>query len=527
MADAAPKSGVVFQINAGEGEKAISPFVYGMGLVYTNQDYYPPQPYAPPPNNIPLFRIGGDDWTPSNWTNNATNHGAGWHNQNSLQPHVPDDALDSPGGVVQGDVQRAFAQKASIIVTVPMLGYVAADTDDTDVTRTPDFIHTRFKPSAAKKGAPFGPGDPAAPVVYQDEFVQVLEGRFPDAHKAAGPTILYSLDNEPDLWRETHSKIHDFPTTYQEMFSKTIDYSKAIKTLAPQALVMGPVTSGWAANVGLAGAPDAGQYRGDFLDNYIAATKGWVDVLDTHYYPAGNLDGKMMDMSQSKLSEFSSPAARALRVQLPRTLWDPGFLETGWESFDPTDGEPLRLIPRLQEKIDRLNPGMKIAITEYYFGASMDISGGIAQADALGIFGREGVFAANVLPNAENKQVFLYAAFNMFRNFNGKNGEFGNVSIPATTSNVKKTSIYASTDAGKRNRLVLVAINKGLTALNASIQVNFDSAEILTKAEVYQLTASTSAPQKRPDIAVTSASGKTTFPYTLPAMSVTTMVLKP
>lgn len=59
------------------------------------------------------------------------------------------------------------------------------------------------------------------------------------------------------------------------------------------------------------------------------------------------------------------------------------------------------------------------------------------------------------------------------------------------------------------------------------VLVNFDSDKILTKVEVYQLTASTSVLQRRPDIAVASASGKIAFPYILPAMSVTTMVLKP
>ena len=383
-ASAAPTrtAGVVFQINAGAGEKAISPYVYGMALNYSNQNYYSPRPYAPPPENIPLFRVGGNEWTPHNWTINATHAGEDWFNFNIPQPHVPEDSMDSPGGVVEGNVQRAFAKNASIIVTVPMLGYVASDADDTDVTRTPDYVHARFKTSVAKKASPFGPGDPAAPAVYQDEFVHWLEGRFPGAHGKTGPKILYSLDNEPDLWQETFSAIHGNPTTYAELLAKTLRYAKAIKAVAPQALVLGPVTSGWDGNINLKGAPDAGRYPGDFLDNYIAVTKGWVDVLDTHYYPAGNLADRLIDMSSATLSELADPAAQALRVQLPGLLWDPGFQATGWESFDSTDGTALRLIPRLKEKIDRLNPGMKIAITEYYFGASMDISGGIAQADA-------------------------------------------------------------------------------------------------------------------------------------------------
>jgi hypothetical protein len=41
-------------------------------------------------------------------------------------------------------------------------------------------------------------------------------------------------------------------------------------------------------------------------------------------------------------------------------------------------------------------PGTKTAITEYNWGALNDITGAIAQADLLGIFGREGLDLATI-----------------------------------------------------------------------------------------------------------------------------------
>ena len=46
-------------------------------------------------------------------------------------------------------------------------------------------------------------------------------------------------------------------------------------------------------------------------------------------------------------------------------------------------------IPRLREIIAQNYPGTKLAITEYNFGALDDINGALAQADLLGIFGRQ------------------------------------------------------------------------------------------------------------------------------------------
>jgi len=110
------------------------------------------------------------------------------------------------------------------------------------------------------------------------------------------------------------------------------------------------------------------------------------------------------------------------RLQAPRSLWDETYIETSWITQDSTHG-PIHLIPRLQAKIDQHYPGTKMSISEYNYGAGGDISGGLAQADVLGVFGREGLFAATVwLMSASNS--FLYAGFAMYRNYDGNSATF-------------------------------------------------------------------------------------------------------
>src|SRR5207249_9436487 len=75
-------------------------------------------------------------------------------------------------------------------------------------------------------------------------------------------------------------------------------------------------------------------------------------------------------------------------VQSPRSLWDTTFKENYWITNSVLGG-PIHILGRLQAKIDAEKPGMKIAITEYENEGMNHIAGTIAQADNLGIFGRD------------------------------------------------------------------------------------------------------------------------------------------
>ena len=114
---------------------------------------------------------------------------------------------------------------------------------------------------------------------------------------------------------------------------------------------------------------------------------------------------------------------------------------------------PIYLIPRLKAQIDAHYPGTKLAFTEYSWGGGDHISGGIAQADVLGIFGREDVFAATIWHLGGEKHLFVHGAVEMYRNYDGKGGAFGDTSIQAVNSDHSKASVYAAVDAGNPNRM--------------------------------------------------------------------------
>jgi hypothetical protein len=70
--------------------------------------------------------------------------------------------------------------------------------------------------------------------------------------------------------------------------------------------------------------------------------------------------------------------------------------------------------------------------------------------------------------------------------------------------------------------VVVVAINKDASARSAAIRLTRSA--VMTKAEVYTMGAGSPAPQRQADVAITQPNA---FVYTMPARSVTTLVLRP
>jgi hypothetical protein len=424
-------------------------------------------------------------------------------------------------------MKNAAERNAGIIVTVPMAGYVAADKNgDGDVRKSgPDYLHERFRRSLPRKGAEFELVPDAGGAVYQDEFINWLLhqkgiGMINDDHSCDSRPVFIELDNEPDLWASTHAEIHPGNPTYEEVVRKTVDYSLAIKHVAPDAIIFGPVNYGWQGFIRLQSAPDSGGR--DFQEYYLACMRSadehynrrLLDVFDVHWYPEALGGGKRI------VSNDAAAEVAAARMQAPRSLWDPTYKETSWITEESTHG-PIGLIPRLKKKIDQYYPGTKLAITEYNYGGGKDISGGIAEADVLGIFGREGVFAACQWPMSGD-QPFIAAAFRMFVNFDGKRSNFGDESLNATTDRPAETSIYASIANTHTNAfpayVALVALNKTTRPINAVF--SFSRLTPGASVEIYQLTGAGPSPRLT---GTTSIPDPQNFPYELPALSVSTL----
>lgn len=495
---------VNFSIDPQQDTRPISKFVYGVNQSLDGS-------YS----NATFTRLGGNRWTAWNWENNASNAGSDWYFQNDAYLG----GGDTPGGAVIPALQNAAARNAGALLTIPINGYVAADKNGGGDVRNSgsNYLQTRFRQELPAKGAPFSlTPDTTDAFVYQDEFVNWVNVNFPTGQTDPDRPIFFSLDNEPDLWSSTHAEVHPAATTYAELISKTISFADAIKDAAPNSRIFGPVNYGWNGCVNLQNAPDAAgrDFQAYYLQQLAQAEATYghrlVDVLDMHWYPEATGGGIRITGSDT------SDAVVAARLQAPRSLWDPTYTETSWITQWSTLG-PIRLLPRMAEKINQNYAGTKLAITEYNYGGGSHISGGIAQADVLGIFGREGVFAANSWALSSN-ETFIQGGFRMFRNFDGLNGTFGDVSIRAVTDDIAGSSVYASLNSVNANEMIVVAINKTGAPLSSFMNL----AGVLPGATVsaFQLTGASALPQPAGSATITNPQS---FACTLPAYSVTTL----
>lgn len=517
-----PASDVTFAIDSALDVRPISRFIYGIN------GWNPARPA-----NLALSRSGGNRMTAYNWETNASNAGADFHNQN-------DDFLGGgavPNGAVKPGLESTRNAGAAMIVTMPLIGYVAADKNGGgDVANTPNYLATRFKVSKAKKNAAFTlTPDTADGFVYQDEYINFLDQTYPGAFAATTNPIFVNLDNEPDLWQSTHARLRGdtnpatqagTTATYAEMIQRTTEYAAAAKAVNPNVTIFGPVNYGWQGMIRFQDASDAANR--DFLEFYLAqmsqaattAGRRLVDVLDVHWYPEAT---GACSTGNCRITDNNNDAGTVVaRKQAPRSLWDSTYTESSWITQFSTNG-PIRLLPRLADKIAANYPGTKLSITEYNYGGANHISGAIAQADVLGVFGREGLFAATLWP-LESTNDFLYGGFEAYRNFDGANGSFGDTSIRATTTDVATATVYASVDASTANRMVIVAINKSDNARTAGIAVTHTAA--FHTARVYRITSASlqGRPEHQADIPITLTNA---FQYSMPANSVTTLVLVP
>ncbi len=521
---ASPTANVTITINPAQ-TKPISPFIYGI-------NFYSAVTGAPP--QLTFDRAGGNRWTAYNWEANASNAGSDYLYEN-------DDFLSSssvPAEAVRSFIAADQSSGLASLMTVQLQGLVAGDENGpVSVANPPDL--TRFKQVVDQKSTvssvPFTLNLPTSDAnVFMDEFVWALDQKFSGmgifGANPAHPTFV-SLDNEPELWNSTHLEVQGpNPVTSDDYIAKTITMTEALKNQFPDMVLFGPVHYGfqgiynWQGE--LSATPSGSNW---FPDKYLTALstasasygKPLVDVYDFHWY-AEEYDAngtRSIDMTGTTLTD----AQVQLIVQSPRNLWDPTFTDSTNSNpwiYQELGNTPINILGRLQAKINAEFPGMKISLTEYENGGWNHIAGTIAQADNLGIFGSQGVFAANFWP-PNGTYSYALAGFRAFRDFDGVGANFGDTSLQTSSSNVQNVVVYASMDSTTPSRYVFVAINRSTT-----MQVTAINGQSLSgTANLYQMTAASAqgqTPVQPVSIGTTPVSGSS-LTITLPALSVTTI----
>jgi hypothetical protein len=166
-----------------------------------------------------------------------------------------------------------------------------------------------------------------------------------------------------------------------------------------------------------------------------------LDYVDIHGYFAPKYNGTSV-----ALTTAGDTTEQALRLNGTRVFWDPTYTDSNYPqpnyitdsnyttSCTPPAQAP-QLIPMLQDWVAKDYPGTKVAIDEYNFGGLESINGAVAQADVLGIFGRQGLDMAAFWPTTTySTQVPGNMAFALYRNYDGNHSTFGDIALTSTST---------------------------------------------------------------------------------------------
>ncbi len=490
---AAPRGGLTLTINASAGQHPISPHIYGINFA--------PADLATD-LNLPVNRWGGNATTRYNWQVDATNLASDWFFENYPNENA------NPGNLPFGSDSDEFVQQnlttgTESLLTIPMTGWAAKTRANVlcgfsiakyGSQQERDPWHKDCGNGIDLNGDPIMGNDPLDANTPVDEtFVQGwiahLMGQYGAA--AAGGVQFYALDNEPMLWDYTHRDVHPDPTSYDEMRDRTYLYAAAIKAADPTAQTLGPVLYGWTAYFysALDWAAGGAWWNNPidrlahddipFTDWYLQQMLAYeqqhgtriLDYLDLHYYPAA---------PGVTLSPAGDANTQALRLRSTRSLWDPTYVDESW--IGQSGYPPVALIPRMHDWVDNNYPGTKTAVTEYNWGALDHINGALAQADVLGIFGREGLDLATLWAGPAADEPGAYA-FRLYRNYDGQGHTFGDTSVNASSSNQAQLSVYAARRSSD-GALTIMVINKSGASQTANINISgFSSA---SSAQVFR-----------------------------------------
>jgi hypothetical protein len=358
------------------------------------------------------------------------------------------------------------------------------------------------------------------------------------------------------------------PFTYDEVTNGGIGTALAIKKVDPTAEVSGPVMdywwdyfyskkdveSGWSA--GGCGQPwsnpiDRKAHGGIpfieyYLQQFAAAQQTYgvrlLDYLDLHtyfaaQYPTGSGNGVAF-------AAAGDTGAQQTRLNSTRVFWDPTYTDASKQFPQPnylTDSnytsscsppqQAPQAIPMMKNWVAADYPGTKTAIDEYNFGGMEAINGALAQADILGIFGREGLDLATMWPTTNpSAQIPGMMAFQIYRNYDGANSTFGDTVLPSTSLNQGQLSVYGAvhTSGASNGTVTVVVINKTYGTLTSTVSLAGLSSSVNT-AQAYLYSNAKLAAIVGPS-AVTVAPGtggaaSTIANYSFPAQSITLFVV--
>jgi hypothetical protein len=478
-------NGPIVQIDMCASRHAINNDIYGVTFWFSDADTKAGNLQFAQDIQLPLNRLGGDATTRYNWQVDSSNAGFDFYfmagnGSASPTPGASNDALVT--------TNQSFG--AHTVMTIPIIDYI--NKSAVTACSYPKSVYPNqqnYNPYTHPNGDDCGNGKDASGKVITDTHITAHDtANSPDIQKAwvehlvskfgtaaTGGVPIYEMDNEPTGWPGIHFDVRPNAPSCEELRDKITSYAAAVKAADPTASVLGP------DDIPVADDFDCnGPTRGEFILAAMAAyeKQNGVRILDyySHHYP-GCCSGDPIANAETRIKKHH-----------------------GW--------------------IAAQYPGTKLGYDEYNWGTDVDTySTALLAADGLGLFGREGVDMASFW-GLDDATAATGTAFRLFRDYDGKGGQFGDVSTSATVSDTTKLHVYAA-ERSSDHAVTIVVVNKTNGDLTSALALSNHA--VTSLAHVYLFSqASPQAVVAEPDLTIMDAGD---FTATFPAASATLIVV--
>ncbi len=464
-------------VNVAVNRHAINPDIYG--IVNYGLD-----PNFAKEIKLPNTRWGGDGTTRYNWQVDSSNAGFDWYFMGGNGSTSP-----TPGAGPDAMIRNFQPAGTHPLITIPIIPYINSTAAwncsfPASVYGPQQSVNPYVHPNGDSCGNSIaGANNPNGASgtqlldndiyanhinnspQFQENWINHLLLTFGNA--ASGGVTYYQLDNEPGGWGNTHRDVLPNGTNYDTIFSLGSEYAAMIKAADATAQVMGPsdfTLGGWIgsdADMQEHGGLYAGQWYLQQMQSYAQKNGERVlDYFDEHYYGGSTTDN-------------------VYELESTRSFWDSTYNSGTW--IEQYYFGNMQLIPRLKGWIQQYYPGTKLAFSEYSWGNHATLTGALAEADILGIFGREQVDFADMWDAPKPTDPTAYS-FRLFRNYDGQGSQYGDMWVDAESSEQSQLAIYGAQRTSD-GALTLVVINKTTGDLTSAI--NFTNFNALSSAAFY------------------------------------------
>jgi len=505
---------VTITVNAAEGKRAISPYIYGR-----NNTFDKPASFYTDAGLRFVRMNAGNNATKYNWRRKITGH-PDWYN------NVYGSNWDATSEYVANNFPGM-----QVMWAFQLLGRVASNTNN-------NFNDWGFNQSQwwqgvnqnlAGGGVP-NTDDPGGRALVEgddnlytmewpaDSTVAILDHWFgPDGLNLNKNQFLYwNMDNEPDIWNGTHDDVMDVLLPASEFMDRFIEVAKKARALFPEIKICGPVTtSEWQwYKWGNESIRIGGKYY-CWLEYFLkrisdeekATGIKLLDVVDLHNYPYAPTDLDALQVHRMYYdTNYDYPGANGVKT-----------INGGWDNSLKKEYIFKRINDWLMEYFGE-NHGITCGISEWGPSNSDPNIGSVVYGSLLGTFANNGVEYLTPW----NWQVGMWETLHLFSRYSKS------YSVSSISSLENTVSAYTSLNQAA-DSMTVILVNRDMNS-ERSVTVNLNECIInngnYTTLQLSSL-PSTETFISHTDNALTENAvevNSNSFTITLPALSTTAVL---